>query len=127
MQAIIENGICVGKASTSPGITLAGETISLPDGYGVGDLYADGVWTKGTPPVYVPQSVSMRQAELELYDSGLLDDVEALVATLPRAYQIEWKRASTVDRTNPLVEVVRNQQGLTSEDIDNLFIRAAAR
>lgn len=70
-------------------------------------------------------SVTMRQASLALLNAGLLDDVEALVATLPRAYQIEWERASTVQRDNPLVEIVRQQQGMTSGQIDDLFTLAA--
>lgn len=77
-------------------------------------------------PTPVPQAVSMRQASIALELAGLLDDVEAIVATLPRIYQIEWLRASTVQRNNPLVEMVRQQQGMTSEQIDTLFITAAA-
>lgn len=76
-------------------------------------------------PVPVPQSVTMRQASLALLGADLLDDVEALVATLPRAYQIEWERASTVERSNPLVEVVRQQKSMTDAQIDDLFITAA--
>lgn len=96
--------------------------------------YAQPDWTQipelpivASPPLGVPQQVSMRQACLELEDAGLLDDVEALVATLPRPYQIEWQRASMVQRNNPLVEVVRVQQGMTPEDVDALFVRADAR
>lgn len=73
----------------------------------------------------IPASVSMRQACLALENAGILDDVEALVATLPRPYQIEWQRASTVERTNQLVEVVRQQQGMTVQQIDDMFIQAA--
>ncbi len=72
----------------------------------------------------VPQSVSMRQACLALENAGILDDVEALVATLPRPYQIEWQRASTVECTNQLVEVVRLQQAMTVQQIDDLFVLA---
>ena len=70
-------------------------------------------------------SVTMRQASLALLNAGLLDDVESLVATLPRAYQIEWERASVVQRDNQLVEIVRQQQGMTSGQIDDLFALAA--
>lgn len=73
----------------------------------------------------VPTSVTMRQACLALENAGILDDVEALVATLPRPYQIEWQRASMVERTNQLVEVVRQQQGMTVQQIDDMFIQAA--
>jgi hypothetical protein len=76
------------------------------------------------PPPPVPQQVTMRQACLALENAGLLDEVEALVATLPRPYQIEWERASVVQRDNALVEVVRQQQGMTVEQIDDLFRQA---
>ena len=72
----------------------------------------------------VPASVTMRQACLALENAGILDDVEALVATLPRPYQIEWQRASMVERTNALVEVVRQQKAMTVAEIDDLFILA---
>lgn len=70
-------------------------------------------------------SVTMRQASRALLEAGLLDDVEALVATLPRKYQIDWERASIVQRDNPLVEIVRQQQGMTAAQIDDLFTLAA--
>lgn len=83
---------------------------------------------KDTPiAAFVPTRVSMRKAELQLLEDGLLDDIEALIETLPRAAQIEWRRATEVDRNHPLVEVVRVQKGLTVEQIDELFIKAAAR
>lgn len=85
------------------------------------------VLVDGTPvlPKIIPQEVSIRQAVLALYNAGLLDDVEALVATLPRPYQLEWERASVVRRDNGLVEIVRQQQGMTNEEIDDLFIAAS--
>lgn len=73
----------------------------------------------------IPQSVSMRQASIALELAGLLDDVEAIVATLPRIYQIEWQRASVVFRDNPLVEMVCQEQGMTEVQIDDLFIQAS--
>ena len=75
----------------------------------------------------IPSEVTMRQACIQLELDGLLDDVEAIVSTLPRVYQIEWERASVVLRDNPLVEMVRQQKGMTTEQIDALFVAAAAR
>ena len=72
-----------------------------------------------------PSKVTMRQASIALELAGLLDDVEAIVATLPRIYQIEWQRASVVLRDNSLVEMVREQQGMTTEQIDALFVTAS--
>lgn len=73
----------------------------------------------------VPEFVTMRQASIVLELAGLLDDVEAIVATLPRIYQIEWQRASVVFRDNPLVEMVRQQKNLSETEIDSLFIEGS--
>lgn len=72
-------------------------------------------------------SVSMRQAELALLDADLLDDIELLVANMPRAAQIEWKRAQVVEREHPLIAYVQKVKGLTDEQIDDLFTDAARR
>ena len=78
------------------------------------------------PAPIIPQSVTMRQAVLALLDADLLDDVEAIVAVLPRRYQLEWERAANVYRDNALVETVRQQKSMTPAQIDDLFIAALA-
>ena len=77
------------------------------------------------PPAPIPQSVTMRQAELALLDADLLDDIEALIPMLPRSDQISWKRASVVERSNPLVAYVQQTKGMTDAQIDALFVQAA--
>ena len=91
----------------------------------------DGVWREvfalEPAPVFVPQQVTMRQARLELLSRDLLDDVDAVIAVAGRAAQIEWEYASTVDRDNPVIAAVQQQQGMTDEQIDDLFREAAKR
>ena len=91
----------------------------------------DGVWREvfalEPAPVFVPQQVTMRQARLELLSRDLLDDVDAVIAVAGRAAQIEWEYASTVYRDNPVIAVVQQQQGMTDEQIDDLFREAAKR
>ena len=91
----------------------------------------DGVWREvfalEPAPVFVPQQVTMRQARLELLSRDFLDDVAAVIAVAGRAAQIEWEYASTVDRDNPVIAVVQQQQGMTDEQIDDLFREAAKR
>lgn len=72
----------------------------------------------------VPQSVSMRQARLALLAANLLDDIEALLATMPRAAQIEWEYATDVRRDSPLIAVVKSEKGMTDAQIDALFVAA---
>ena len=91
----------------------------------------DGIWREvfalEPAPVFVPQQVTMRQARLELLSRDLLDDVDAVIAVAERAAQIEWDYASTVDRDNSVIAVVQQQQGMTDEQIDDLFREAAKR
>ena len=73
----------------------------------------------------VPQQVTMRQARLALLSAGLLDDVEAVISAAGRAAQLEWEYAAVVDRSNPAVAAVQQQQALTDVQIDDLFREAA--
>ena len=76
-------------------------------------------------PIPVPQQVTMRQARLALLSAGLLDDVEAVISAAGRAAQLEWEYAAVVDRSNPAVAAVQQQEALTDAQIDDLFRGAA--
>ena len=73
----------------------------------------------------VPKQVTMRQARLELLKRGLLDDVEAVITAAGRAAQLEWEYAAVVERSNPAVAAVQQQESLTDAQIDDLFREAA--
>ena len=75
-------------------------------------------------PEPMPQVITMRQARLQLFEVGLLDDVEALV-TLDRKSQIEWEYANEVYRHSPLIESVKGAMSLTDEQIDSMFLEAS--
>ena len=72
----------------------------------------------------VPQQVTMRQARLELLKRELLDDVEAVITAAGREAQIQWEYASVVERSNPVIAIVQQQQGMTDAQIDDLFREA---
>lgn len=84
-------------------------------------MRADEMWARNP----VPQQVTMRQARLALLSAGLLDDVEAVISAAGRAAQLEWEYAAVVDRSNPAVAAVQQQQGMTDAQIDDLFREAA--
>lgn len=94
-----------------------------------GQPVPDGAVLASTIPVSsavaVPQVVTRRQALLALLAAGKLDQIDLLIQNAPRAVQIEWEAAGTFDRTNPLIEALAPQVGLTPEAIDLLFIEAA--
>lgn len=78
----------------------------------------------------VPESVTMRQARLAMLGAGILDDVEALIAQMPgdegRAARIDWEYALDVRRDWPLIDGLGSQLGLSEQQIDDLFVAAAA-
>lgn len=77
-------------------------------------------------PIQVPQVVTIRQAKLALLQAGLLDDVDAAVAQADRATQIEWEYATEVKRGWPTLLTLQTALGMTNEQVDELFIRAAS-
>ena len=82
------------------------------------------------PEVIVPQRVTARQARLALLNAGLLDDVEAIIEALPAnvrsQVRIEWDRATHVERGSQVMQMVATALGLTSAQVDALFVAAAA-
>jgi hypothetical protein len=77
-----------------------------------------------------PEAVTARQARLALLGAGLLDNVDAALATISdpqarRAAEIEWEYALEIRRDSPLVAELAPLLGLTDEQVDDLF-RAAA-
>ena len=83
-----------------------------------------GAYIEPEPIIIIPQTITMRQARLQLLEVGLLDDVEALVA-LDRKSQIEWEYASEVYKESPLIESVKGALSLTNTQIDNMFVEAS--
>lgn len=85
----------------------------------------------------VPQSVTMRQAQLELLNTpndtygNCLDAADAAISGMTgiagRAAQIEWTRSSAVLRHEPLVGAMAYVLGLSSLQVDHLFIAASKR
>lgn len=81
------------------------------------------------PVEYIPQTVTMRQARLALMGAGMLSSVSQAIDALPspqkEAASIEWEYSQEVHRNRPLVQMLAPALGLTSEQLDQLFITAA--
>lgn len=77
-------------------------------------------------PVEVPVKVSKAQAQLALFNAGLLDDLEVIILNHPyRPIRIWYESANEWRRDNPYVAALGPELGLTEEQIDALFIAAS--
>jgi hypothetical protein len=78
----------------------------------------------------IPTEVTMKQARLALLSFNMLDQVDAMVASLTgeegEQAKIIWEYASTVRRDDPLVIALTTAMALTKEQLDALFSAAAA-
>lgn len=70
-------------------------------------------------------SVTPAQGQLALLQAGLLDTVEAWVASQSRAVQIEYKARTEWKRDWPLVIEAATALGLTEAQLDDLLALAA--
>ena len=94
-----------------------------------GMVLEDGVWINPPVVVPIPQEITMRQARLALLDAGLLANVQTAINSLPEPSKtkamIEWDYSNALQRDNPFVTTLGTALGLSSDDIDNLFITAS--
>lgn len=77
----------------------------------------------------VPFAVTMRQARRALFDAGLLSAVETAINNLSEPTKsearIEWDFSKEVERNRGLVSTMASALGLTSQQLDQLFITAS--
>ena len=74
------------------------------------------------PDGYVPfvREIDARRLRLALLQLNLLDTVEAAIATLDRAAQIEWEYATTIKENYPLVAALTTNLGIDADAIFTL-------
>lgn len=78
-------------------------------------------------PVFrAPDRVTARQFKLQLLAAGLLDQVEAWIATQPRAVQIAFEYSGTFVRDEPMMQAGFAALGFTEQQVDDFFTAAAA-
>lgn len=97
--------------------------IALPDF--IAEHYPDAVLVEDPPaPAVSITTITMRQARLYLHQAGLTDQVESIISGLDEAAQIEWQYATTVEIDWPIVQFIRNQLGLSDEQMQVMFNEA---
>lgn len=103
------------------GQQLADYALTVTDG-----VIAVAATFQPIPPPPVPDEVSAMQAQLVLDQTGRLDAVEAAIAQASRQVQIYWAKATTLHRQHPVLLQMAQALGMTSDDLDALFVAAAA-
>lgn len=129
--AQITNGVVTAVTETAAPIDAANMiSIDSLDVSLLGQSYAAGVFTPPPPVSLIPSVLTMRQARLALFTAGLINSVQAAINALPspdkEKAQIEWDYSNEVQRHNGFVSQLAPALGLTSEQVDALFVTGAA-
>lgn len=113
-----------GEFTLAPGMTLT-VIENLPSGVWMGWSLNNGTWSPPVPPKpTVPVQITSTQARRVINAAGLRPSVEAAVAQADKATQDLWYTAEFIERDNPLVISLGAALGLTSKQLDDLFIQA---
>lgn len=90
----------------------------------------DYVIAGGQAVLPAPTVITRCQARLQLLSAGLLTAVDAAIAGLVGEAgvmaQIEWDTAIKIRRDHALVQQIAAALGLSSEQLDALFVAASA-
>ena len=122
MKLLLNNNVIAGTATDE--YTGPMEYITAPADFDANRM-ADYQVIDGVLTVIVSQSVTMRQARLQLLAIGKLAEVDAAVAGMGAAAQIEWEYATEVQRSNQLVMGIQALLQWTDEQLDTYFREAA--
>lgn len=125
---VIENGVVINTVEVNQ---IEAGMVAAQGNEGIGWLYDGQEFSLPPPPApLVPQEVTMRQARLALLENGLLANVQTAINSLPEPdrtkAQIEWDYSNALQRSNAFVATLGSALGLSSQDLDDLFIQASA-
>lgn len=81
--------------------------------------------TQPAPPRYVPQTISPLQARRALRQLGVMDTITTFMESRPEVEQDAWEYCVEVRRDDPIIQGAAAILGLTSAQIDQLFILGA--
>lgn len=126
MKALIFNGRVVDLAQVQFPVA---DTMTWVDtgqtSVKVGDSYENGVFTPYTPLVVVPSAITPLQARKILRQNNLYTAVQSYLAGQSDEVQDEWEYALEIRRDNTTLLQAADALGLTSQQLDQMFIAAA--
>lgn len=130
--ALIRAGVVVNVARAEPdwpGLADYDQSVELAEDQAVAPGHTFDGSVFAAPAPRVPAAVTMRQARLALLGANLLSSVDTAIDALPEptksAARIEWEYSNELQRGNALVAALTPALGLTSEQVDALFIAAS--
>lgn len=100
-------------AELKPGTMLEADAIAQGFGY-----------LQKIEPIEIP-AITARQLRLWLFSQNILSTVEQMITDIGGAAKIEWEYATEYNRTHPMVIQLGTALGMTSEQLDQVFITAA--
>ncbi len=136
--AFNDNGILRDVVQTPPALLFdmgyAQHFITVPDDAQTGWLWDGHLASPPPTPVpvsRVPATITRAQAKLALLAAGLLDSVQPTINAIAdpvqrAAAQIEWDDRLTFERSNPTLVALATAMGMTSDELDALFVAAAS-
>lgn len=121
-ELLAEYGVYPVVPTDPPEVTSSQRAIEAPP------AFVDGAWRQqwAITAAPVPDVITPRQCRIMLAQHGLLSQVEAAVASMDEATRITWEYAIEFQRNDPLLLAVAEGLGLSSEQLDAMFIAAAA-
>lgn len=126
--AVVVNGAVKNIIKADPGYSIQGAV--LVDLAGVTPVPSIGWNYDGesfAPAVEIPEEISRYQALVALDRAGLLDSIETYMADAQRSSEarIGWLHAKSFRRSSRFINDLAADFGLTSTQVDDLFIAAA--
>jgi hypothetical protein len=112
--------------STLPYISENGELRQMTE-----EQYADHLAEIASYVPPTPSAVSMRQMRLAIADAKKITAINTAIKAISdederTRVQIEWEHSAVVDRNAMWFKTIMDGIKYTEEDIDNLFVKAAA-
>lgn len=84
-------------------------------------------WMMPAPAPQIPQQVPMWSVRVVLHQNNLIDQAQAAIdASGDYAIQSVWEYGNFADRNSPAIVMLSNELGMTSQEVDEMFLAAAA-
>lgn len=109
----------VGDSCNLPEVISAADLAALESAHGLTPIPAEA------PVVHVPQRVTPLQLRAAINAAGLRTAVDAALAAAPIGARDAWEVATEARRDDPTLNQLATALGLTSEQVDAVFLAAA--